>query len=85
MSDKKKRSTSGIIFKWLVILFVAYAGFQFLEGVYDSHSGRHSLLTMGLKIQRKNSYAAELYRWGIHTNPEVQQRIDDLNSTLEDF
>ena len=85
MSDKKKRSASTIIFQWVVIIFISYSAFQFLEGVYDSHSGLHSLLTMGLKIHRKNSYAAELYRWGIHTNPEVQQRINDLNSTLEDF
>lgn len=85
MSDKEQRSTSRTIFKWVVIFFVGYSVFQFLEGAYDSHSGRHSLLTLTLKINRKNSYAAELYRWGIHTNPEIQQRIDDINKTLEDL
>ena len=66
----------------LLVLFLYGLG----RGLYDVHvNTKSSLLTMGLTATGMNPISAFGYRIGIHTNPDVQNRINSLNNTLNSF
>ena len=68
------------ILKYLFIALVIYVVYQFGEGVVDSHSRNQNLLTIGLNAKSKNAVGREIYLLGVHTNPEVQRRINNIRS-----
>lgn len=58
------------------VLFVYGLG----SGIYDANfNSKSSLLSMGLKAAGMNPISVVGYRIGIHTNPEIQNRINEMN------
>lgn len=69
----------------LIIIFVLF-GYGLIRGIYDANlNSKSSILTIGLTANAMNPLSAFGYRLGIHTNPEIQKRIDSLKSDLDSF
>ena len=69
----------------LIIITVLFA-YGLIRGVSDANlNSKSSILTIGLTANAMNPVSAFGYRLGIHTNPEIQKRIDDLRSNLDSF
>ena len=72
--------------KIILIIIIVLFFYGLLRGIYDANfNSKSSLFTMGLTANAMNPLSAFGYRLGIHTNPEIQKRIDDLNRSLDSF
>ena len=68
-----------IILVILAVLFIYGLG----SGIYDANfNSKSSLLSMGIKAAGMNPISVVGYRIGIHTNPEIQNRINEMNSDV---
>lgn len=67
----------------LILLLILFA-YGFGRGVYDANlNSKSSLLSIGLTINSMNPLSAFGYRIGIHTNPEIQERINGMKKDLD--
>jgi hypothetical protein len=74
------------ILKAILIIITVLFAYGLIRGVYDANlNSKSSILTIGLTANAMNPVSAFGYRLGIHTNPEIQKRIDDLRSNLDSF
>lgn len=70
----------------IVIIICVLFSYGVLRGIYDVHlNSKSSILTIGLTANGMNPISAFGYRLGIHTNPEIQERIDSLKRNLDSF
>ena len=74
------------ILKIIVIIIIVLFSYGLIRGIYDANlNSKSSLLTIGLTANAMNPLSAFGYRLSIHTNPEIQKRIDDFRSNLDSF
>ena len=74
------------IIKIILIIIIVLFSYGLIRGVYDANlNSKSSILTIGLTANAMNPLSDFGYRLGIHTNPEIQNRIDDLRSNLDSF
>lgn len=67
------------ILKIILIIIVVLFFYGFFRGIYDANiNSKSSILSIALTANAMNPLSAFGYRLGIHTNPEVQKRIDSL-------
>ena len=67
--------------KYVVAILIVYVLYQFGSGVYDSnYNEKSSLMYLGIKASGKDPVSREIYLLGVHTNPEVQKRINNIQS-----
>jgi hypothetical protein len=72
--------------KIVLIIIVVLFFYGFIRGVYDANlNSKSSILTIGLTANAMNPLSAFGYRLGIHTNPEIQNRLDSIKSNLDSF
>ena len=69
----------------LIIITVIFS-YGLIRGIYDANfNAKSSILSIGLTVNAMNPLSAFGYRLGIHTNPEIQKRIDSLKENLDSF
>ena len=74
------------ILKIILIVIAVLFSYGLLRGIYDANlNSKSSILSIGLTANSMNPLGAFGYRIGIHTNPEIQKRIDALKSNLDSF
>jgi len=74
------------ILKIIVIIIIVLFSYGLIRGIYDANlNSKSSILTIGLTANAMNPLSAFGYRIGIHTNPEIQKRINSLKSDLDSF
>lgn len=74
------------ILKIILIIIILLFSYGLIRGIYDANlNSKSSILTIGLTANAMNPLSAFGYRLGIHTNPEIQKRIDSLKSNLDSF
>lgn len=56
------------------------------RGIYDAnYNPKSSLLSIGMTINGINPISRYGYKLGIHTNPEIQKRIDNFREGSEKY
>lgn len=74
------------ILKIILIVIIVIFSYGLIRGIYDANmNSESSILTIGLTAKAMNPLSAFGYRLGIHTNPEIQKRIDELRHSLNSF
>lgn len=74
------------ILKIILIVIIVLFSYGLIRGIYDANiNSKSSLLTIGLTANAMNPISAFGYRIGIHTNPEIQKRMDSIKSNLDSF
>lgn len=72
------------ILKIIVIIIAVLFSYGLIRGIYDANlNSKSSILSLGLTANAMNPLSAFGYRLGIHTNPEIQKRIDDLQNNID--
>lgn len=67
----------------LTIIFILF-GYGLTRGIYDANfNSKSSLLSLGLTANAMNPIGAFGYRLGIHTNPEIQKRIQNFQNKVD--
>lgn len=57
-----------------------------LRGIYDANfNSKSSLFTIGITAYSMNPISASGYKIGIHSNPEIQGRINSLERDINSF
>ena len=68
-----------LILSIITILFF----YGLCRGIYDAnYNSKSSLLSIGLTIKGMNPISQSGYKLGIHTNPEIQKRINSFRKIL---
>jgi len=72
------------LLKIIVIIICVLFSYGVIRGIYDANlNSKSSLLSIGLTANSMNPVSAFGYRLGIHTNPEIQKRIDNLQNNID--
>lgn len=72
------------LFKIILIVICVLFSYGLLRGIYDANlNSKSSILSISLTVNGMNPISAFSYRLGIHTNPEIQKKIDDLKNNLD--
>ncbi len=74
------------ILKLILTILIITFFYGLIRGIYDGNlNSKSSILSIGLTANGMNPISAFGYRLGIHTNPEIQQKINSLQSDLDSF
>jgi hypothetical protein len=65
-----------VVFAIVVVLFLYGLG----KGIYDTNSGRSSLLSISLTYNSMNPISAISYKLVMQNNSEVQRRIQNIKN-----
>ena len=72
------------ILKVVLIVICFLFSYGLLRGIYDANlNSKSSIFSIGLTVNGMNPISAFGYRIGIHTNPEIQKRIDSLKNNID--
>jgi hypothetical protein len=79
------KKTKKIIITILIIIGLLFS-YGLCRGVYDANYNPESnLLSIGMTINGMNPISRYGYKLGIHTNPEIQERIDNFRKSSEKY